>query len=304
MITTCTNRKRKPVAGHMRVSSLPPAATGDLAAAWAGRLRAEKDRFPALHIYGGRLFQDAIAAAGTLGARMLVISAGLGVVDADDVVPPYGCTVLAGVADSISARATDAFSSREWWDALTRVSPFSRMLGDAVTASDGLVCAALSDAYITMVAGDLEALPEDALARLRLFTRTPSERVPLALRSCVMPYDDRLDGPDSTMRGTRSDFAGRALRHFVERIAVPDDPRPVAAHAAAVRNALSGWRLPRHVARVRHDDAELLALIRRHWAHNGGHTGRLLRFFRDELHVSCEQGRFAALARQVRAEQA
>lgn len=40
--------------------------------------------------------------------------------------PPYGCTVPPGVADSIATRVTNAFSLRQWWDALTRVSPFAR----------------------------------------------------------------------------------------------------------------------------------------------------------------------------------
>lgn len=38
----------------------------------------EKIRFPAGQVYGGRSFQDALAAANSLGARMLAISTGLG----------------------------------------------------------------------------------------------------------------------------------------------------------------------------------------------------------------------------------
>lgn len=86
----------------------------------------EKTRFPAGQVYGGRSFQDALAAANSLGARMLAISAGLGAMDIHDAVPPYGCTVPPGVADSIATRVTDTFSLRQWWDALTRVSPFAR----------------------------------------------------------------------------------------------------------------------------------------------------------------------------------
>lgn len=303
VITSCTNRKRRLIARHMRMSSLPSTATDELAEEWVGRLQMEDERFPAGQIYGGRSFQDAITAADLLGARTLVISAGLGVVDVRDAVPPYGCTVLSGVPDSIASRVTDPFSAQKWWDALIRVSPFSHSLGQAIISSDGLVYAALSEAYIMMIAGDLEALPLKAHARLRLFTRAPLERVAHGLRPFIMPYDDRLDGPDSTMRGTRSDFAGRALRHFVEQVATPGDVRSATEHAAAVRCTLSRWRLPQRVERVRHNDSAILALIRTHWAHNGGSTTRLLRFFRDELNIACEQGRFAALARKVRSEQ-
>jgi hypothetical protein len=117
-----------------------------------------------------------------------------------------------------------------------------------------------------------------------------------------MPYDDRLDGPDSTNRGTRSDFAGRALRHFAELTRGEPQGHSAAEHAAKVSATLDGWRMPAKVARIRHDDAALLDLIRAHWDAERGSSSRLLRRFRDDLGIACEQGRFAKLAREVRSE--
>lgn len=300
VITTCTNRKRKPISEALHASSLPRAVIEEVMAEWVHRLSDEKARFPVTDLYGGRSFQDAAVTAEVLGGRMLVISAGLGVLDARAVVPSYACTILPHVADSLSARVAGLFSVQEWWVLLTQASPFSFRLDQAITASKGLVCAALSGAYIEMIAGDLVALPASARDRLRLFTRASLDRVPKLLRPYVMPYDDRLDGIDSTIRGTRNDFAGRALRHFAENIVLPTDERSVEKHAAAVQAALAKWRLPVTVARQRHDDSTLLALLHQHWERNGGSTARLLRFFRDDLNIACEQGRFAVLARMVR----
>ena len=304
VITTCTNRKRKPVSDSLHMAALPQADLCDLVEEWSRRLAAEPARYRADEIYGGRGFREAMRAAELLDARLLVVSAGLGLIDVSQSVPPYACTVLAGTEDSVAGRAKNRFDAAEWWRSLTEACPFSSALQEAAADNEGLLCAALSEAYIEMVAADLAALPAERLARLRLFTRAPIGRIPEALRPFLMPYDDRLDGPDSPHRGTRSDFAGRALRHFAEAIADADSGSNVNDHAAAVETALSGWRMPAQVARVRHDDGALLGLIRKHWDAEGGSSSRLLRRFRDQLGIACEQGRFAQLARTVRDERA
>jgi hypothetical protein len=304
VITTCTNRKRKPVSEALHMAALPPADFDGLARQWSQRLAAEPTRFPGEDIYGGRGFREAVTAAELLDARLLVVSAGLGLIDVSTAVPPYACTVLVDAPDSVRSRVTGAFSVERWWEALCKVSPFAVALHDAVEDAHGPICAALSDAYIEMIAEDLLALPTSMLGRLRLFTRARLDRVPAALQPFVMPYDDRLDGPDSSNRGTRSDFAGRALRHFAELTRGEPQGRSAAEHAAEVSAALDGWRMLAKVDRIRYDDAALLDLIRAHWDAECGSSSRLLRRFRDDLGIACEQGRFAELARQVRNERA
>lgn len=302
VITTCTNRKRKAVSERLHVSALRHAPVADLAVDWGQRLAATNVTYPASDIYGGRSFQEAARAADLLGAPLMIVSAGLGLISAEERVPPYACTVIANGRDSVAARAVGEYSVRGWWQALVARSPFSQPLLRVLAKTEGLVCAALSDTYIEMIAGDLAALPDTDLRRLRLFTRAPTHRVTPVLRPSVMPYDDRLDGPDSLVRGTRGDFAGRALRHFAEHIVVTGDQRSSECHADAVRAALAGWRMAPRFDRARVDDAAMLGLIRDYWDAERGSTARLLRRVRDDLHIACEQGRFAELARQVRGE--
>ncbi|WP_156347477.1 MULTISPECIES: hypothetical protein [unclassified Sphingomonas] len=300
VITNCTNRKRKPIPHALHMSDLAAAPLPTLAAAWAERLEAAPERFPATSIYGGRAFQEAVTVATATKARLLVISAGLGLIDASTDAPPYACTVLVGAADSVAGKVTGPYGAAHWWTALRAVSPFARPLAEFVAGEDGPILVALSDAYLALIADELLALPPAKLDTVRIFTRTPSARVAPGLRHLIMPYDDRLDGPDSDIPGTRSDFAGRALRHFVALgsagTAVQD--------AAAVETALAAWRLPARHDRARHDDAALLDLMRMHWLRAGGSSSKLLRIFRDDLGIACEQSRFAGLARQIRGEQA
>lgn len=301
VITTCTNRKRKPVPANLHMRALPSASLSDLASDWAARLGAEIECFPAGEVYGGRGFREAAAASQALKARLLIVSAGLGLIDASTRIPPYACTILVDAPDCVAARVTGGVAAPDWWTALSRTSPFGVALNDAANDSSGLIFAALSDAYIEMISGELLALPFPILSRLRLFTRAPLERVASQLRPFVMPYDDRLDGPDSPVPGTRSDFAGRALRHFATVIMADGDAGSSAEHAASVAEEISKWRLPEAPNRIRHDDAFILALIRSHWDDVAGCS---LRRLRKEFNVACEQGRFRDLARIVRVERA
>lgn len=300
VITTCTNRKRQSVTGELRICTLPSAHLADLAAEWGDRLSSAEVRFPAHEIYGGRGFQEARSVARELNAQLLVVSAGLGLIDASSEVPPYACTILTNAPDSVASRVDGAFSSSRWWASLVSASPFSVDFWELVNRQDGMILCALSDAYLEMIADDLLALPEVTRARLRLFTRAPIERIANALRQFVMPYDDRLNGPDSPISGTLSDFAGRALRHFASEILVGDHRRSLTEHTALVTAALAGWRLPEKAVRIRLEDREILELMRAHWRDCGGIP---LRRLRNEFNVACEQGRYARLASAIRSEQ-
>lgn len=301
IITTCTNRKRKAVSEELRFCGMNPAGLAEVAGQWAQRLASANEHHLPAAIYGGRGFQEARSVASALDARLLIVSAGLGLIDATVEIPPYACTIVAGASDSVASRVEGAFSSARWWSALNSVSPFGLTLPDALGASGGLILAALSDAYIEMIADDLLALPSDVLGRLRVFTRAPLERVKPGLRPFVMPYDERLDGPGSPIPGTISDFSSRALRHFADAILTPGDRRSLAEHAQVVRNAVEKWQKPERPARLRLEDEAILSIIRNHW---DDPKGMSLPRLRGEFNVACEQGRYAGLARIIRSEQA
>ena len=102
---------------------------------------------------------------------------------------------------------------------------------------------ALPSTYLGMVEEDLLALPDETLGRLRLFGLGIGTRVNPKLRALVMPYDARLDDRRSPIRGTRSDFASRALRHFAEVVLAQAPHGSADEHRARVEAALSGDRV-------------------------------------------------------------
>lgn len=303
ILTACTNRKRLAAAAELRAEALDPGSLCDVAEQWVRRLSAANERVRARRLYAGRNFQEAEAAAAQIGADLAVVSAGLGVVDADTLVPPYALSVVEASSDSVLARIVEG-DARQWWGEVSTHSPFSRPLATVVAGSTGIVIAALSEAYLTMVADDLLSLQSVDAARLRIVTRAPAERIDPRLHDRLMPYDDRLDGPDSPVRGTRGDFAPRAARHFVRDIVAKSPEGSAHEHARLVGDALETWRPAPAFDRARHDDDTLLEIIRKHWEMAGGQSTRLLRVLRDDLNIACEQGRFVGLMKRLRDERA
>lgn len=302
VITSCTNRKRFPAPAAMRATVLKPGPLEKVAAEWVKCLHGYTERVPANHLYAGRGFVESVQAASISDANLAIVSAGLGLVGSGNLVPPYALSVAGASADNVLSRISDDPEPSDWWRAISAGSPFSSGLAEVIATSPGVVIVALSEAYLAMVSDDLVALPKEHADRLRIVTRAPVERINEALRDRIMPYDDRLDGPDSAVRGTRGDFAPRAARHFAQVVLAELPCGSAEAHAKSVAQALAPWRTAPCFERVRHDDDTLLQIINAHWNSVGGQSSKLLRVLRDDLNIACEQGRFVSLMKRLRAE--
>lgn len=290
IITTCTNRKRRAASPQLQARSLPIGDVNAVVVAWRARLASATDLGVASELYAGRAFQESVQAAKVVGAKLMVVSAGLGLVDAEAQVPAYDLTLAATSEDAVGKKFKG--SAADWWLAITDGADPGERLGE------GLIVAALSRPYLTMVSKQWANWPQERLARLRLLSKEPPKDVPDVLARAWMPYDDRLD-EIAGFAGTQGDFAQRALHHFVKVIGRPS--LSVDEHRAAVAQALSNLT-PRSIpARDRFDDEAIMALIRRDWDLVGGRSGAMLRHLRDGLLVACEQGRFKLLFKAVAA---
>jgi hypothetical protein len=303
VITACTNRKRLPPTQGLRAHELATGALESVAQDWLSRLGATDTRVPAGRLYCGRAFAESISAAEGIGARLYIVSAGLGLIAAEAPVSSYSLTVAPGFPDSILRRLQPASSAAAWWAEITARSTVSeRMAAVFGSSAGGLFLLALPSLYFSMIEDELLELREDVLARCRFFGLGIAARIDRRLEPLVMPYNGRLEDSASRYRGTRSDFAPRALRHFAE-VVLPEHPQGSAdQHRGAVTKALAAWNEPRAPSRPRISDERVMDLIRKHWDDVGGRSSRMLRLLRDELSVACEQGRFRALFQVVRKE--
>lgn len=297
IVTACT--KRKAGDPQVLISDIPADGMAMVGGQWVAALRSADTLTPAVKLYQGASHAEGRRAALGSGYCHFIVSAGLGLISAEASVPNYAASVLSG-ADDILSRFSDGKKADAWWCWLQNHSPFARSLRDVMAETDGPCLIALPQAYLAMIQQDLLALPSGALERVRLFSGTQAHPV---LAHLQMPYDDRLDGPDSPHKGTRSNFAPRAMRHFALNILPGRETESAWHQAAAVHAALADWHRPSRTFGQRKTDAELRKILKAHWDAVGGRSTRLLRVLRDDLGIACEQGRFAGLVRDLRAEQ-
>ncbi|WP_126027311.1 hypothetical protein [Sphingomonas koreensis] len=294
VISACTKAKKGSV--EARADSLPSGPIDRVGRLWLKTLEASRADSRAGDLYQGRSHAESRRAANDLDCPHFIVSAGLGLISADASVPNYAATILPG-ADNMLDRIEGSVGAHEWWRWLQANSPHAASLSDAIVDSEGLCLIALPKGYFAMLADELVGLPADAKKRLRLFC---GSTVPEGLVGQQMPYDRRLSGPDTSIAGTESNFAARALRHFSREILPALPGGSTVEHATAVRAHLNAWRQPKRTAGKRLSDEAIIAILEDHWDAAAGRTTKLLRLLRDDLGIACEQGRFAALVRTMR----
>lgn len=299
ILTACTQRKRFVPHSLLSARNLEGGTLQDVSREWTVRLAQAERAATAGELYCGRSFVEAKKAAQFVRGDLYIASAGLGLLRSDDDAPAYNLTVSKGSPDCILDKLSGDHEASDWWAAIaTARAPF-----EAIEKTVGLIILALPSAYLKMIAPTLGQLRQSVLERIRIIGvgRETSE-LSANLSNQFLPYDERLDGPQSPIRGTKSDFASRAVRHFVEAVLEKAPLASAETHAKVVRETLAPWDRPKAKSGIRASDAELKSLIRDHWDRMEGKSTKVLRLLRDELNVACEQKRFARLATEVREE--
>jgi hypothetical protein len=245
----------------------------------------------------------AIAASAEAGGQLAVVSAGLGVRNGSDLVPPYSLTVAGRDPDSIWRAVTNNCRNdpSQWWAALNRRTGDSAPLATLIGSKpETLFVVALPSAYMQMVSADLATLGAADRRRVRLIG--PTELDPSMAshwNDNLMPYDSRLDGAGSPIPGTRSDFSQRAARHFVRLLGHSRRSLSAEDHATLVRQSLEGLQAPVLARRPQHSDLDLREIIRELVEETGGKASESLRRLRHQRQIACEQGRFKRLFWEV-----
>lgn len=303
VIVPCTDRKRTNGHEPLLARDLPESTTETVATTWNCWIDAAEGRVKASDLYCGRAFKEAQESALRLNADLFVVSAGLGVVSVEDAVSPYSLTISSGKPDTIGRRIKDeACSPTDWWHHLHAGSSRSKHLSELLTSGAyDLVLMALSGAYAEMISEDLHVIDAEAGRRLRIFGLALGAVLPANVQACQMPYDHRLNGPDSSIRGTLTDFASRAIAHFAEGLGTGTIAgTSLSEDTASVTSALRTWRFPDVPKRERLTDAGVIDFIRREWNVVGGRSGEMLRHLRASG-LACEQSRFRDLFHQASA---
>jgi hypothetical protein len=289
----CTSRKTAKAGRSLSARDLGRGEVAQLAREWRSRVQnSDAKAVPARELYSGRAFALASRTAESAGADLYVLSAGMGFVKQDTLVPPYNLSVAPDTDDCILARSrAERFTASEWWAALhdaPRARPMAKLLSDRPKA---MLVLAATRPYIEMVEDELTSLTAAQVTRLRIVGPTRASALPEFLQASVMPYDDRLDDADLGLQGTRFDFAARALSHFVRLVGRDDSIQSPQDHAKRVRLSLSKRQAPERLDRERLDTATLRSHIRTLKKAGESKTSALVKLRRN-LGYACEQKRF------------
>ena len=308
LVTVCTNRKTVPPAKRLQAQDLPAGPQSYVSEKWRNWLRDADPSAVAKHLYAGRGFAEAMSTAKGCGADLWIVSAGLGLVHGEEEVPAYDLTLSAGSESSVRQKVTDGpFDAPLWWSDIARRKRPKRSLFNLVrTRGKEQIVISVPGSYLELIAEDLLSLKQSDLRRVRLVGPLNTERIPERLRPLVMPYDDRFNGPDSPLPGTRADFPQRTARHFLEQISTGNLDDDVSEHAGRVQESLASMSWPTQVERRQLGDDDIVKVIFSCWERADGQSTKMLRVLRDDEGIACEQGRFVGLfkrARRLRFEQ-
>jgi hypothetical protein len=295
VVTNCSSvkKRRDPVLSP----SLSSRNLEELAKSWVGKLSKAKTLEKVIDTYGGRTFKEAISASQLVEAELSVISAGLGLVKADEKIPNYNLTISTGDG-SISTWLRDrGLQSKDWWKALNHHLNKDSSISNLLIDASGVIFA-LPSSYLKLIQHELDSLCIEELERIYIITSEAGQLgLSKQLRQRCLPYDERLDGAIN-YQGTRNDFAQRALKHFVEE--VDFKKLPLSESKSQVLSFLSKHKKPVLPTRTKASDKEIQKLIKTNWKTYEGKRDPLHRFLRDVALVSCEQKRFSTLWNEVR----
>ena len=273
--------------------NLAPGSIDSVSQQWLRRLENAPAHNPAREIYCGRSFREAEASAATLNCPLYIVSAGLGIINAELSVPIYNLTVVSGTTSSILSKVNGDASAKAWWSKIAPKNPFGTSLIDMLDQHpDDVILLSLSRAYIDLLYDELLQLPLNLQIRLRFFGKNLDAILPDSLKGNWMPYDDRLNSAGPGYSGTQSDFSQRALRHFVTKILNQNANGDTSTHRTMVLDSLSTLVQRIIPKRRRLSDQELNKVIRDNWKRGKGQSSALLRIVRQDLDIACEQNRF------------
>jgi hypothetical protein len=252
-----------------------------------------------MDIYCGRNFQEAAKAAKNDYSRIWIISGGLGLVGGAEIIPPYNLSLVRGSPTYIGAHIDGSFDPALWWGQIQR-GPQKSPIAELVRSNkEALIAISISSPYVPLISDDLLSLGEADLKRIRVFGLGIESACPKRLQPCVMPYDDRFDGPQSPIPGTRGDFSSRAMRHFAEEVFRENPTGSLEDHKKSAQLCLSGWQRAVQFSRKPLSDEEIIELILQKTNVMQSSASKGLRYLRDVENIACEQGRFSDLFKRA-----
>jgi hypothetical protein len=300
LIASCSNRKTKLDGEKVAASQLIEGSYTQVAEDWRVLIKNSQIRCPVDTLYCGRGAQEISRAVAAMRGDLWFVSAGLGLIKSTQHVPSYDLTVSKGSDAYIGNKINCAnFDPKKWWNALGSRNGAYDLASIVKKSSPEVIIFAMPTAYFNMISQSLDILTLDELSNIRIIG-PKAHGINQRYLTFLMPYDERLNSPESPLRGTRSDFPQRAAHHFVKYILIKNRGADNKRHSKMVIASLSHMQFPEIIQRQRVADLEIMNLIIKNWSPRKGKSAMTLRMLRDKELIACEQKRFTKISNQVK----
>lgn len=286
LITTCTSKKRSSKSLPICASDLERGPQSVVVNSLLDHLSKATPILPAVDLYSSRSVFIMKKLLYSNNSRLFFISAGLGLISSDTIVPNYNITASQGNdKSSIKSVINGSFSPTKWWEGINpaQYNPLSNLIN---VAKEERILLALSKSYLDLIRDDIERICDNALPKVRFFgiKNSPIKKI----NKYILPYDSRLNGPKSPIPGTMADFPQRCIMHYCNNI----QHEEIEKERNSVQQIMQGLPYPNRPKRITLSDDEVHKKIRKRITEKNYTKSSLLRFFRDSLNIACEQNRF------------
>ena len=114
IITNCTSRKRDTGVDPVTPQISAAVSLNKSVSAWVERVKRSPVRVSAVDLYQGRSIAESRFSSGLIEADFFVLSAGLGLVPAKDLIPNYSLTIATGTGSIQNWLTAKKRSSTDW----------------------------------------------------------------------------------------------------------------------------------------------------------------------------------------------
>ena len=255
---------------------------------WSNKITTVSERLSARSQYTGRGFRHVCSR--TMSDPLFVVSAGLGLISADNKIPSYELTISPGSEGSIHNFLDCEFDATDWWEKLKLLNWGNLTFSDLAKNCD-FVLMSLSEPYLKMIINDIAHISN----KIVLFSGNNTVTRKIKSLGGQVPYTEKFDGPQCPIPGAKIDFAQRCHADFLDRL---KELGTVEKVFASIKKDMNEWDVP-----VKHNNKPLsdeeMRLLITEYKPQFSSIGAMLKFFRHDRKVACEEKRFASLYRSV-----
>tara|TARA_X000000950_G_C13819060_1_gene621094 strand:+ start:437 stop:1249 length:813 start_codon:yes stop_codon:yes gene_type:complete len=222
--------------------------------------------------------------------EFFVVSAGLGLLSSKNKIPSYEASVK-HFKEKIGLQNGVKFDYASWWKFLCSTKYSLPGIHSLVSDKD-LILISVSSEYLKLIYEDLLQVK----SKLIIFTGFNDQTVLKSLSQFMSPYTENFDGPDGVFRGTNRDFAQRCHADFLTRY---NKFNNIEQTLESIKLDMKKWRSPIKHKNKKTTDEEIVKLIKKYIPSYNNYRD-LLRYFRYDLKIACEERRFKNLFLQIK----